>query len=120
MKISSELRDRILRQLDDSLLVRSGFTCKFDARDDTLVEINSSGHPHLRFSIRSSPNSVDGDGWESLESPGPLFRGAETSRFEPGMGHLLFAVYALIAGFAASRSGSGWFPRFAADEMLLI
>ncbi len=43
------------------------------------MEIDSSAHPHLRFSLRSCSDEVGV--WESLESPGPLFRGAETSRF---------------------------------------
>lgn len=81
MKLSGALRGRVLGQLQGRSLVSSDFIWRFDPSDPVVVEIEVRGHSHLRFVIRTS-GAGDEQRWETLESPGPLFRGAETNRFQ--------------------------------------
>ena len=83
METSEQTRRHVRDQLDSSALTKEGFHCRFDLDADTPISIESKQRSHHYFVLRRKPSSLSTEKpWEASESPGPIFRGAETARFE--------------------------------------
>jgi hypothetical protein len=79
MEINEETNRSVLAQLTESPLEADAFDCGFNLDDSTLVSIKVKEHDHFYYTLH--PSNIEGTPWEVRESPGPLFHGAETSRF---------------------------------------
>jgi hypothetical protein len=83
MDTSKATKQSVLNQLDSSALTKSGFACDFDLDADIPLSIRSKDNSHHFFVLERKPSPLSPEKpWEVSESPGPIFRGAETTRFE--------------------------------------
>lgn len=79
MKITEETSQSVLDLLARNPLTETAFDCGFNLEDGTMVSIKLKGQEHFFYTLRET--KIEGKQWEVRESPGPVFHGAETSRF---------------------------------------
>jgi hypothetical protein len=85
----SELRkatkEAILRELDESVFTRYGFTCEFNPEDGLILRIRFKDRPEFAFGIFEDPNAariVGGEPWTVVASPGEIFNEPEDQSYQ--------------------------------------